>query len=229
MARNESDGRIAARVQEALEHDPRLRPQGISVAVRHGVVTLGGTVGRYLDRMAAAEDAWQVEGVEEVRNRLRVEPDRIRSSEEIATDVAEALARDERFNARGIVVEVAEGIARLSGTVATGAERRVAEEHAWRTEGIVDVANDLVVSPDRRRPDRQIEQDVREALLADAALSDPTPIAVRSIAGTVRLEGSVPSAEERAAAERDAWYTGGTIYVENRLRITGGRRGPAAA
>jgi len=229
MVQQAADKKLAAAVRAALREDPRLRSQGISVQVRDGVATLYGTVSRYLDKMVAAEDAWRVAGVVEVRNRLQVRPDVVRDPLAIAAEVMEALSADSRVDTRGIVVEVAEGIVKLSGAVSSEAERRAAEEDAWQVDGVVDISNQLTVSPQRRRPDREIEMDVRDALSADARISDATQIKVRSVAGTVRLEGTVSSAEEREAAEKDAWYTGGVVYVENRLQVTGGRERPAAA
>lgn len=229
MAEQSKDRKIASKVRKALQLDSRIEEEKISIQVEKGVVTLSGTVSRHLERMAAAEDAWQVEGVKEVRNRLQVQPDTVRPAEHIAEDVAAALEKDPRVDARSVVVNVSEGIVRLSGTVASAAERTAAEECAWQTEGVVDVSNELTLSPDRRRPDAEIEQDVRAALDTDARIADPTQINVRVVAGTVRLQGSVSSVDERQAAEKDAWYTAGVVYVENLLTITGERKQPAAA
>jgi len=229
MAERSQDQRIAAEVRKALKHDARLRPEGISVQVEGGVATLTGTVGSYLDKMVAAEDAWRVKGVKEVRNHLQVQPDTIRPPEEIAADVDSALRKDPRVDARSIVVNVAEGIVRLSGTVSSEAERAAAEEDTWQTEGVVDVSNELTTSADRRRPDSEIEADVRSSLDADARIADPTQITVDAVAGTVRLQGTVSSAEERQAAEQDAWYTAGVVYVENLLTTARGHQRPAAA
>jgi osmotically-inducible protein OsmY len=229
MAERVTDEKIATEIREVLDHDSRLRPEGITVRVHRGVVTLAGTVGRYVDKMVAAEDAWRTKGVAEVRNELQVKPDLLRPAEEIAADVAKALADDLRVDDRSVVVNVAEGIVRLSGTVSSEAERRAAEEDAWRTDGVVDVSNELTVSADRRRSDQEIEQDVRAALDGDARISDPTQIQAKSVAGTVRLQGTVADADERQAAERDAWYTAGVVYVENLLTVAGKRQRPAAA
>lgn len=221
--------KIADAVRAALASDPRLHRESISLEVLGGIVTLRGTVGSYLERMAAAEDAWSVRGVAEVRNHLQVRPDRVRQTAEIAADLVAALARDPRVNRRDVVAEVAEGVVRLSGTVSSEVERKAAEEIAWGVPGVVAVSNEIVVSPSGRRPDSDVERDVRAALDEDARLSDPARIKVSSVAGTVRLEGSVPTAEEREAAEKDAWWTAGVVYVENRLRLNGARERPAAA
>lgn len=229
MAERSNDERIASEIREALEYDSRLHPEGISVQVHQGVVTLIGKVGRHADRMVAAEDAWRVKGVAEVRNQLQVQPDILRRPEEVAAAVAAALRRDPRVDDRSVVVNVAEGLVRLSGTVSSEAERRAAEEDAWQVDGVVDISNELTVSVDRRRPDPEIEQDVRAALDADARIADPTQITVKSVAATVRLQGTVASAEERQAAEKDAWYTAGVVYVENLLTVAGEQQQPAAA
>ncbi|MHB0868326.1 MAG: BON domain-containing protein [Chloroflexota bacterium] len=228
MPESLSDQRIASEIREAVDHDSRLQPEGIEIQVQRGVVTLEGTVGRYVDKMVAAEDAWRVKGVTEVRNGLQVKPDILRPTGAIAADVAAALEKDPRVDDRSVVVNVAEGIVRLSGTVSSEAERRAVEEDAWKTDGVVDVSNELTVSVDRRRPDAEIEQDVRAALDSDARIGDPTQITVKSVAGTLRLQGSVANAEERQAAERDAWYTAGVVYVENLLTVGGKRQRQAA-
>ena len=152
-----------------------------------------------------------------------------RSDTEIAWDVVSALSMDERVDPKSIVVEVAEGVVRLSGAVSSESQRVAAEEIARQTPGVVQVADDVTVAEDSRRPDRDIEADVRESLDTDAALSDPTLIRVSCVAGTVRLEGAVTSNEERTTAEKDAWYTAGVVYVENRLRTTGRRERRAVA
>ncbi len=224
------DGRkMAARIHEAFRLDSRLRSEGITVQIENGVATLTGTVRSYRDRMLAAEDAWGVQGVKEVRNRLRVRPDTLRAADKIAADVANTLDRQFGVDARSIVVNVSEGLVRLSGTVVNQEERASAEECAWQVQGVVDVSNELAISTDQRRPDAEIEQDVRAALDIDASLADPTKITVKCVAGTIRLEGTVSSPEERQAAEKDAWYTAGVVYVENMLATEGERQQPAAA
>lgn len=228
MAEGLTDDKIAGEIREVLQHDSRLRPEGISVQVRRGTVTLTGTVSRHLDRMVAAEDTWRIKGVAEVKNDLQVKPDTIRPAEQIAADVAAALTRNPRVNEHSVVVNVAEGLVRLSGVVSNEAERSVAGEEAWHVDGVVDVSNELTIEVDRRRPDQEIELDVREALDGDALISDSTLISIRSVAGTVRLQGTVASIEERQAAERDAWYTAGVVYVENLLTVARRRQRPAA-
>lgn len=228
MAKQSPDRKIADDVRQALERDSRLHHEGISVRVKGGVVTLSGTVSRYSDRMVAAEGAWRTRGVAEVQNRIQVRPERPRNAVEVAADIYDALSRDGGVDLRGLVVEVAEGIVRVSGVVSTDAERKAVEEIARGVEGVEDISNELTVSAEGRRPDSEIEQDVRSALNEDARIADATRIRVRSVAGTVRLEGVVANAGERETAQKDAWYTGGVVYVENLLRVEERREKRAA-
>ena len=140
-----------------------------------------------------------------------------------------ALDQDGRVDTDGIMVDVAEGTVRLSGAVSSHEERQAAEEAAWTTEGVVDVINELVLSPSRKRSDQEIAADVRSALDKDAQLSNAGHIRVRSTGATVRLDGTVESISEREAAEKDAWYTAGVVYVENMLTVERRRESPSAA
>ncbi|MGQ9674983.1 MAG: BON domain-containing protein [Chloroflexota bacterium] len=67
-----SDERIREDVNEALTQDPWLDPTEVEVEVENGVVTLTGAVDSRGARRRAAEDAWHVRGVRDVRNALRV-------------------------------------------------------------------------------------------------------------------------------------------------------------
>lgn len=67
-----SDERIREDINEALTEDPWLDPTDVEVTVEDGVVTLSGTVDSWRARRRAAEDAWHVPGVRDVRNVLTV-------------------------------------------------------------------------------------------------------------------------------------------------------------
>jgi BON domain len=60
-------------VKASLERDPRI-PRSVEIAVSddRGMVTLRGTVERFSQRRAAAEDAATIDGVYEVDNNLKV-------------------------------------------------------------------------------------------------------------------------------------------------------------
>src|SRR5436305_6581469 len=69
-----SDSQVASDITNKINSDANLPNKQISVGTSNGVVTLSGTVGSEGERMAAANDASQVEGVKTVVNNLVVSP-----------------------------------------------------------------------------------------------------------------------------------------------------------
>jgi hypothetical protein len=69
-----TDAEIASEVQNKINADPNIPTKQISVGNTNGVVTLSGSVGSDMERIAAANDASQVEGVKTVVNNLQVPP-----------------------------------------------------------------------------------------------------------------------------------------------------------
>lgn len=213
-----ADSRIATDILDTLAWDARLAHEGIRVSVSDGVVRLTGTVPTYDDRYLAAEDAWRVKGVREVVNELRVEPGVVRSDEEIARDVYRALTRDP-ISVEGLAVRVAGGVVHLDGVAPNLRAKLAALEAIARIAGVVDVVDDLSVSPTLRRPDAAIARDVEEALRRDARLSDARAVRVAVHDGIVVLDGAVASPTEREAALQIARFTGGVRDVVDRLRL----------
>jgi hypothetical protein len=69
-----TDAEIASDVQNKINADPNIPTKQVSVGNTNGVVTLSGSVNSELERIAAANDASQVEGVKTVVNNLQVAP-----------------------------------------------------------------------------------------------------------------------------------------------------------
>lgn len=67
-----ADSQVAADIQNKINSDPTLPNKQIAVGSSNGVVTLTGTVGSENERVAAGNDASQVEGVKTVVNNLVV-------------------------------------------------------------------------------------------------------------------------------------------------------------
>jgi len=214
-----SDLDIVRDVTETLAWDTRIDDSRIRVKSENGRVTLSGTVTLFSEKTAASDDAWRIKGVREVENELVVSPAETRSDREIADDIVSSLRRDPRVHERGIVVDVAGGVVRLSGTVRSLAEKRAIEEAAWYTSGVVDVVDDLTIAPAKSRPDSEIEADVVAALLRDARVREPDRINVSVVDGVVFLRGAVDSVSERDAAEEDARFTAGVTAVANELAL----------
>src|ERR1051325_4332863 len=67
-----TDSQVAADITNKINSDANLPNKQIAVGSNNGVVTLSGTVSSESERLAAANDASQVEGVKTVVNNLVV-------------------------------------------------------------------------------------------------------------------------------------------------------------
>jgi len=137
------DTAIARAVRNSLEWDVPVPEEKIESIVRNGVVTLKGTVDYWYQRKAAADAIARLIGVVSVNNHIVVAPP-VRTDKDIHTDLKATLIR--RFPFDDIDVAVDKGLAILQGTVPTYRARREAEQLAWATQGVKDVANKLAVT-----------------------------------------------------------------------------------
>jgi hyperosmotically inducible protein len=122
----------------------------INVDTLGGVVTLFGTVPTEEARRAAETEVRKVDGVRSVENDLQVVPQvsagAVGAQDDLVQEAIEKRlkARDELSDA-SIDVEVANGVARLTGTVPSQADRLTALTLARTTEGVRAVVGDLAV------------------------------------------------------------------------------------
>jgi hypothetical protein len=68
----EENARVASGVESRIRADHRLQMTQVQVRASDGIVTLSGDVGSDAERMAAAQDAAQIVGVDVLLNKLRV-------------------------------------------------------------------------------------------------------------------------------------------------------------
>jgi len=72
-AENDSDDEVSDAVRLALEMDPLLaHADQINLSTRQGIVTMQGAIASEEERQMAEFDAWCVQGVNDVENRLEV-------------------------------------------------------------------------------------------------------------------------------------------------------------
>src|SRR5437868_11641138 len=69
-----TDAQVAGDVQAKISADSTLTGRQISINANKGVVTLAGTVNSDAERVAATNDAAQVDGVKQVLNNLQLAP-----------------------------------------------------------------------------------------------------------------------------------------------------------
>lgn len=123
----------------------------INVDTRNGVVTLFGTVPSQASKAAAEAEARKVSGVNKVVNELEVVPPSRKDAVEAKDDDVEkaidnALSKRDDLRGSNIDVEVANGVARLTGTVENEQQRMAAAVAARSTPGVKAVKEELRVS-----------------------------------------------------------------------------------
>lgn len=147
-----SDIWITSVTKMTLLTDSRTPALDINVETRAGVVTLFGIVPSQQAKDAAGADTRRVSGVKRVVNDLQVmtrakETAVKARDEDIESDVKKAL---EKADFKEIRVEVKNGVARLTGTVSSGARRLDAAVIARSIQGVRAVKDDLRVETARR-------------------------------------------------------------------------------
>jgi osmotically-inducible protein OsmY len=175
-----SDGRIEDNVESALLRDPYVDRYQILVSAVRGEVYLYGEVDSRFEKGLADDLASRQKGVKEVHNFLKVQgaavatydpyiddwelydyewydgngrTASIKTDWEIEQEINDELFWSPFVDADQVKVEVEDGVAELTGTVDTWAEREAAEENALEGGALI-VDNDLAVSygPDYYKP-----------------------------------------------------------------------------
>ena len=165
LARQLSDARQQGAIDTAFALSRHLDPFDIQVSVEDGVARLSGAVENPAERDLASELASSIEGVREVENQLRIDPDLVPTVLEdqarIVTDKTLAQRFDDatlaatvkskllwNSNTEGLDVQVRaeNGVVSLSGNAGTPAAKELAGELVTNTEGVREVHNHLSIS-----------------------------------------------------------------------------------
>jgi osmotically-inducible protein OsmY len=165
-----TDAEIAANIREALQRDPFIEAGEVSVNVNDGVARLTGTVDTFFERAQADDVIARVEGVSAIENDLLVSADldplyydpyvdefytfdieydydaerEWADDAEIRESIEDHMWWSPFVDADDVYVTVNDGVAALTGTVDTLAERRAATENAY-DGGAIRVENELAV------------------------------------------------------------------------------------
>ena len=213
-----SDTDLQRDVTSELRWDPSVRDEEVAVAVKDGVVTLGGSVDSYAAKYRAVRAAERVGGVKAVADEITVTlPSATqRSDTDLAHQVAQALewhiqVPDERIKAR-----VAHGWVTLDGEVEWEYQRQAAQRAARDLVGVRGLTNQITLKPKASPFD--VSQRIKDALRRQAEL-DAGKIEVDVANGAVTLRGNVRSWAERREAEHAAWSAPGVIRVDDRLAV----------
>jgi osmotically-inducible protein OsmY len=220
------DDAIRTDIVRRLAENPRLHPEGLTVVVDKGDVTLAGGVPSWVERSEAGTMAGEVRGVRSVQNDLAVRYDETVSDDEARDDVVDALDRDPYLTGFPLTVRVHEGVATLEGTVGSLYEKDRAESDAFAAAPLTRVDNRLFVDwfeekgvreTEPRPTDHQVASEIRDTLDLDMRISDPSKISVDVAGRFVTLDGTVLDDYQKRIAEEDAHGATGVLGVNNRL------------
>ena len=214
-----TDSQLRQDIIDELEFDPSFSGEHVGVAVDKGVVTLGGHVNSYAEKLAAIAAARRVKGVHAIAENIEVHRSyqKATSDDQIAKRALDILNWDVLVPPNAVDVLVHDGWLTLSGNVNWYFEKAAAEEDVRKLSGVRGITNMIAIKP-------QIgSADVKSKI--DAALKRHAEVEANAISVSVQngnkvvLEGAVDTWGERRAVEDAAWSVPGVASVEDRLTI----------
>lgn len=233
---------VVGAIRAALERERRvnMHDHPIELSFADGVVTISGEVGGIRAKKTALNLAAKPSPVKGLVDRLRVEPSEPMEDGAIRDHVCNALISEPAFKSysvrvmvkqemevvrsvdenRFFEVEVNDGVVILNGAAESISHKRLAGVLAWWVPGSRDVVNGIDLFSNSEEQDEELVDLIRIVLEKDP-LVYASQISIRSIDGTVTMEGAVATPNARRAAESDVWYVLGVNDVVNHLVITG--------
>ena len=139
------------------------------------------------------------------------------TDEKIRDAVLHQLDWEPDFESSGVGVTVEDGVATLTGTVASYADKLAIERAVKRVYGVRGVANDIQVKLSDERTDSVIAHDCVAALRNRVSVPPQVTVTVRY--GHVTLEGTVEWMYQRIAAEEAVRSLRGVKSVANEVKL----------
>jgi hyperosmotically inducible periplasmic protein len=216
-----SDQAIKKDIVDQMYWDGRVDASDVHINIDNGAVTLTGTVPTSRARSAAYDDAWMVDGVTSVSNRITVKYPTVPAlptDSQIKTNVINALADDADIHTYKLDVDVKNNWVTLEGTVPSLWKKMRAEDIAEDRRGVIGVTNKLAVVPTEKVADESIGKKVVDALDRNVNV-DVEDIDVKVRDSKVTLTGTVPSYYAKHSAWSSAFYTDGVISVDDQTVV----------
>lgn len=207
---------LRAALTDKLHIDLRENP--IDVRIEGDALVIEGTVERVAQKKRTLFIAMGLGGVSGVIDRLRVRPAKRMTDGEIKDHLERTFSEEPTIDPSVINAEVAGGIVDLEGQVGSLSHKRLCGVLAWWVPGSIEVINSLEVVPVEEDSPEEVKDALRIVLDKDC-LVDASSITASVKDWVVTLEGTARSAEERLAAEDDAWYIWGVNDVANNIKV----------
>jgi osmotically-inducible protein OsmY len=206
-------------LRDELKWDPNVDSTDIGVAVKQGVVTLGGFVRSFAQKLAAESAVKRVMGVVGLANDLEAWLPGVdeRPDPEIAQDAVAELKTWLPDAWHHVQPVVEHGWVTLEGEVEWNYQRDYAERALHWIKGIKGISN--LIRLQLRVAAAEIRHEIEEAFRRNA-LTDANRVTVEASGGEVLLTGIVRSWAERQEAKRAAWAAPGVIRLDNQITVS---------
>ena len=214
-----SDSQLRQDIIDELEFDPSFSGEHIGVAVDKGVVTLGGHVNSYAEKLAAIAATRRVRGVHAIAENIEVHRpyQKGTSDDQIAKRAYDILNWDVLIPPNAVDVLVHDGWLTLSGNVNWYFEKASAEDDVRKLTGVRGITNMIAIRPHIDAAD--VKGKIDSALKRHAEVeAEAISVSVQN-GNKVVLEGAVDTWSERRAVEDAAWSVPGVVSVEDRVMI----------
>jgi len=216
-ANDPTDKEISNAVDNELFFNATTPSYLIDVQTNEGIVTLNGSVNNILAKDRAVKIARTVKGVRAVVDNIEVDAP-YRSNAVLENDVDNALLSDPATDSYEIYVVADMGQITLTGTVESWQEKQLSEYVAKGVSGVKGVENNITINYTANRPDYEIQQDIEQSMKNDIRIDDALiNVAVKD--GTVKLSGTVGSANEKSLAYSKAWTAGVNSVSDKKLEV----------
>lgn len=213
-----NDDEIMRDLTLAVESDTRLIGADLQLDVRSAVIHLGGHVQHYWQKQVLHEKIEQLLGVIGIDGDVEVRPPIQPNDFTIGQTVENLISGSGLVESGGINVQCMSGVVVLNGTVSSLDEQRRAEKCAWGVRGVMEIRDQLVVSPPVHRTDRDILEEIRGLLAMDPRIELGT-LKIQVVDRVVTLEGTTESLAQRRLAEAIIGCSRSIVGVHNRIAV----------
>jgi len=217
------DEAIADDIINALDRNVNVNVNNVSVRVSDGFVVLSGTVDDSFARRQAYETAANTIGVKGVASEIQIkqsgEAVPALTDVEIARRVKDQLIWDNKVDATGITVEVADGLTTLAGTVDTYSAKVAAQEDASEIAGVASVQNNLVVEPIEFPSSGIFLANRVEQTLEWSQSVDVVDLRVSAVGGLVTVNGTVDQLWKKEHAEELIRDINGVVGIVDKIAV----------